>query len=358
MRKAEAEGGAPTPSSSSTAPTEVTLPTEGSFGSGRYGWSVNQGPRANMEDALDINERMQCSTPTEFYAVYDGHSGQQAVKWLLKRLPAIISAHSGFNDPEKIDQVLHESFTQADAELLDHLQLSRPPRPKPQEDGEEPVSTYALSSGCVCSLVLVRGSTLHIANLGDCRVVVSRDGEIESLTTDHRPEVNGDERERLNAMGIEVSSDGYVHGRIGVSRAFGDWAWDAEEKCKGLLCTPDVSTVEVTPDTEFLVLGCDGIFEKMTSKEAGQIVRRSLRSKGEPKLAAELLVKNATARNGSDNLSALVVLFKKPPDPSGAGSTERQAPRLFAPRPRLVMPEDDAPGASAAPAVAEDPPKE
>ena len=27
----------------------------------------------------------------------------------------------------------------------------------------------------------------------------------------------------------KVSSDGYVHGRIGVSRAFGDWAWDAEE---------------------------------------------------------------------------------------------------------------------------------
>merc|ERR1712151_1317921 len=54
-------------------------------------------------------------------------------------------------------------------------------------------------------------------------------------------------------------------------------------------------------------------------------VRRSLRSNGDPKVAAETLVKNALKRNGSDNVSASVVMFKRPPP---LGGEERQAPPL------------------------------
>jgi len=172
-------------------------------------------------------------------------------------------------------------------------------------------------------------------------------GEMLTLTVDHRPEGNDEERERLQNLGIEVSSDGYVHGRIGVSRAFGDWAWDAGEKCKGLLCQPDVSAFEITSDAEFLLLACDGVFEKMTNREAGQIVRRRLRTTGDPKDAAEALVKNASKRNGSDNLSAVIVLFQRPVDVA----VERTAPRLFA-RPAELA-ESSKPAHSATPASSE-----
>jgi serine/threonine protein phosphatase PrpC len=144
---------------------------------------------------------------------------------------------------------------------------------------------------------------------------------------DHRPEGNPAECARLAAAGVELSSDGYLHGRIGVSRAFGDWAWDEKEKCRGLLCLPEIFTAEVTSETEFLLLGCDGIFERMTTREAGQIVRRRLRTVGDAKDAASELVKHAHKRNGSDNLSALVVLFKRPPPHDGEAG--RRAPRLF-----------------------------
>merc|ERR1711933_102772 len=192
-------------------------------------------------------------------------------------------------------------------------------------------ASYVLSSGCVACAAIVISSVVYVANLGDCRAIMCTAGEMTTLTVDHRPEGNDEERERLQNLGIEVSSDGYVHGRIGVSRAFGDWAWDAEEKCKGLLCQPDVSVAEITSDTEFLLLACDGVFEKMTNREAGQIVRRRLRAIGDPKEAAEYLIKNASKRNGSDNLSAVIVLFKRPAD----AAVERTAPRLFA-RPACV----------------------
>ncbi|CAE8671275.1 unnamed protein product, partial [Polarella glacialis] len=233
---------------------------------------------------------------------------------------------------------IHDAFRVTDEELMTQLRIGRP-RSRTNSGDLDSTRAYQLSAGCVGCVALIRGSRIYAANLGDCRAVLCCNGEFISMTVDHRPEGNEAERERLEQLGVEVSNDGYLHGRIGVSRAFGDWAWDAEEKCRGILCQPDVTEAEVTEETEFLLLACDGIFEKMTSKEAGQIVRRRLRSSPDAKSAAETLIKHASKRNGSDNLSAVVVLFKAP-----ACEVERTAPRF-----RLSMPlePDEAPTAPA-----------
>merc|ERR1719152_304493 len=109
---------------------------------------------------------------------------------------------------------------------------------------------------------------------------------MDQLTEDHSPNSEV-ERRRLDNLGVEVSSDGYLHGRICVSRAFGDWAWDVQDKCPGVICEPEVQVVPLTDETEFLLLACDGIFEKMSSKDAGQVVRRRLRATGSAQAAAE-----------------------------------------------------------------------
>lgn len=291
-----------------------------------------------MEDAIDAIEQLGSDFETEFYAVYDGHSGTHAVEFVKRCLPGAVRNHRYFGDPSRICDALCEAFTVTDEELLEMIRLQPRPRRKSSlalavldgsstEDGTrlELYSNNALSAGCVTCVAVVRGSRLHVANLGDCRAVLCCRGEMRALTVDHNPQNNEIERERLGELGVEVSSDGYLHGRIGVSRAFGDWAWDAEEKCLGLLCLPVVTEAEIASDTEFLLLACDGVFEKMSTTEAGQIVRRSLRAKGEAKVAAEALVRNAEKRNGTDNLSAVVVLFNLPP----STTTERSAPRLF-----------------------------
>jgi len=302
-----------------------------------------------MEDAIDCINRLDGEITTEFYAVYDGHSGTAAVEFVKRRLPSMICSHAGFNDPARIQEVLRDSFIRTDEELLEHLRQQ--PKPALKDDGDggneggELVRTgvrYLLSSGTVACVVALRGQTLHIANLGDCRAMVCRNGEMVQLTVDHHPVDNPEDVERLRSLGVEVSCDGYLHGRIGVSRAFGDWAWYAEEKCLGLTCMPDIYEAEVTEDTEFLLLACDGIFEKMTTKEAGQIVRRALRRTRDAKESAEALVKNALKMEGTDNLSAIVVVFTLPPSNDGG----RVAPRLrFGGAFKLADP--DAPAAGA-----------
>lgn len=326
---------------SSTAPaassTPAALPTDESGGTSRYGYCVNQGPRPGMEDAIDARPRLPGEILTEFYAVYDGHSGVAAVDFVKRRLPEVISGHGGFNDPERMQEVLSDACTVTDDELLAQFRQQQKPangkRPESadndagvgEESGEPTSASYLLSSGCVACIALIRGTAIHIVNLGDCRAVLCRGGEMVPLTVDHSPLENEEERKRLQALSVEVSCDGYLHGRIGVSRAFGDWAWHAEEKCKGLICNPDVSQAEAADDAEFLLLACDGIFEKMSTKEAGQIVRRRLRATGDAKAAAEALVKNAVKRNGTDNLSAVIVIFNLP----ASNDSSRVAPRLF-----------------------------
>jgi len=329
---------------------EELLPSDSSSGNERYGFAVAQGPRLGMEDAVDVVAQLDDVPLTEFYAVYDGHSGTAAVEFVKRNLPSMIRSQRDFREvePSRLHAALQDAFVHADAHLLEHLRRNAP-RP-PGEAGQN--GGYVLSSGCVGTVVLVRGATLHVANLGDCRALLCEDGAMRELTKDHRAGEDGDpgERERLRGLGVEVSSDGYLHGRISVSRAFGDWAWAAGEKCRGLTCQPEVSEFHLTGAAEFLAMGSDGIFEKMTTTEAGQIVRRKLRATGDPKSAAEDLVQSALKRSGSDNLSAVVVLFKRPPDPSGG----RTAPkRMFGRRVKLedLAPSDPAPAEADAPAL-------
>lgn len=52
--------------------------------------------------------------------------------------------------------------------------------------------------GACAAGVLVKGGFLHVSNVGDCRVVLSRNGVADTLTSDHRPS-RDDERLRIES---------------------------------------------------------------------------------------------------------------------------------------------------------------
>ena len=47
-----------------------------------------------------------------------------------------------------------------------------------------------------------------------------------------------------------------------------------------LIANPDVFTVKITEDMDFLVLGCDGIFDQLSNKEVVESVWMSTKEKG------------------------------------------------------------------------------
>ena len=56
-----------------------------------------------------------------------------------------------------------------------------------------------MSSGTCCVTALIRGYVMVVANAGDCRAVLSRDGTAEALTCDHRLD-REDERQRVEDL--------------------------------------------------------------------------------------------------------------------------------------------------------------
>lgn len=68
-------------------------------------------------------------------------------------------------------------------------------------------------------------------------------------------------------------------GRLSVSRTFGDI--EAKSTAHGgnpkvVVCDPDILAFEVTSDLDFIVLGCDGIFDKMNNKDCIRKVWESI----------------------------------------------------------------------------------
>lgn len=312
------------PSRSPDATMTIPLPTDftkdSSGGTERFGFAVKQGKRSGMEDTVDAQSAFGETAGSEFYAVYDGHGGVECADYVRTRLPeALLSQQSLRDGGSEIEASLQQAFLKTDAGALQRLLPDRLPTsaPESREVGErdgEAAAMMELSSGTVACVALILGGTVHVANLGDSRAAICYDeGVCKSLTTDHTPKANEGESNRLQAAGIEVSSDGYIHSHLAVSRALGDLDLKTRSKCAGLLATPDITRAEITAEAEFLLVASDGVWEVMTTEEACKRVRRSLRAAGNPKQAAEALAKEALAKESSDNIGVVVVMFKRPP---------------------------------------------
>ena len=86
------------------------------------------------------------------------------------------------------------------------------------------ISSYYLQpgsdSGCTAVVALLRGNTLYVANAGDSRCVLSRQGRAIPLSADHKPE-DEPEKARIERAGGVVTADGRVNGGLNLSRAIG-----------------------------------------------------------------------------------------------------------------------------------------
>ena len=62
-------------------------------------------------------------------------------------------------------------------------------------------------------------------------------------------------------------------------------------------------------DDEFMITGCDGIWDVMLNEEAVGFVRRQLMQHNDPQWCATKLINQALRLRTSDNLTAIVVCF-------------------------------------------------
>lgn len=163
-----------------------------------------------------------------------------------------------------------------------------------------------------------------VANLGDSRALLCRAGVAVALSDDHKPELPV-ERDRIERAGGSVGLVGPCYRVDGwglnLSRALGDFHYKGREDLPAasqkVSCMPDVQSMDLTEEDEFLFLGCDGVFELHSNQSAVDHVRAGLLEGKALKQVVQDFVDSCCSSNlsqtlgqGGDNVSAVVVLLR------------------------------------------------
>ena len=317
------------------------------------GLAQRQGLRyAACEDrAFRSGERFESgSSDICVVGVLDGHRGVACAEFAARELPRRLLADHCRCEGADAALALRDAFAEVDNEFL--------------------ASDAGASNAGACALVAlirtppatdatgaVRPPELVIASAGDCRALALDDddgatGATCRLTTDHSPELPS-ERERIEAAGGFVMSDegcwrvgvlppamsAAVHAADGheeaphtanllaASRCLGDRDFKANGAAV-LTCAPDVAIFEPSGRSRFVLLASDGVFEALSDEQACAVVRAALDDDCEPEDAAESLVDTAARAGSTDDITAMVLVFRRePPKPGPALPEEGEAPQ-------------------------------
>lgn len=233
-----------------------------------------------MEDEVVVAGLGPAHNPSEdFFGVFDGHGGREAAVYAAKNLFLKIGRNFSLNASEPLKSIT-SAFEETNAWMMQQR----------------------MNSGSTAAVSFAVGSTLYTANVGDTRVVLGwKDRKAVRLSFDHKPSVTT-EKERIERLGGEVTKKygvARVNGVLGVSRAFGD--------CKlvpYVSAVPHVNILELTDETMFLIIACDGLWDEFTDQEAVNLVfdkSATVQNMG------EYLSNMAIMRGSQDNVSVVVV---------------------------------------------------
>ena len=287
-----------------------------------YAAATDQGLVRNYnEDRVSIilnilkpPSRSQESWPfCSFFGIYDGHGGSKCADFLRDNLHQFIvcSPHFPFNASDAI----LEGFRKAET-IFNSTALSVNPPER---------------SGSCAIVVLVVGNTCYVANVGDSRAILSgRQGnKVYTLSRDHKP-CEENERKRIEQNGGSVyqsTSHGgqtapgpfrVLPGRLSVSRTIGDVLAKSSGhggNSKVVIGVPEIKIFSVVPEHDFIIIGSDGIFDKLNNREVIQAVWNTagnFRGSDMHRLAGNAATGILTAameKRSLDNLTAVLIGF-------------------------------------------------
>ncbi|KDO55348.1 hypothetical protein CISIN_1g024852mg [Citrus sinensis] len=172
------------------------------------------------------------------------------------------------------------------------------------------------TSGSTACVAIIRDKQLVVANAGDSRCVLSRKGQALNLSKDHKPDLEVEKDRILKAGGfIQV---GRVNGSLNLARAIGDVEFKLNKSLPAekqiVTANPDISTIELCDDDEFLVIACDGIWDCLSSQELVDFVRDQLTNETKLSVICEKVFDRCLAPSaggeGCDNMTMILVQFK------------------------------------------------
>jgi serine/threonine protein phosphatase PrpC len=258
-------------------------------------------------------------------AIFDGHGGEGTANYCAKHLL------------EAVDQALGEALgTQQPEDLQPVLEQAIITGCLKTDEGVLQTSVKHDKSGCVAAMVFVDQSTgvLCAATVGDAQAMLCSQGIATRLSVIHKPFMPA-EQQRIEAAGHYVVN-GRLDGALAISRAFGDYQFkvtspqvDGKEGVlknppteRACVAVPAMVHRKLEPTDEFIVIGCDGLWDVMNHDDAAAWVRRRFEIEKKDcglspawckqpfKLLAKELCEYAVTKGSTDNVSVIILLIE------------------------------------------------
>lgn len=150
--------------------------------------------------------------------------------------------------------------------------------PKNPIVGQPESNDLANFVGCTACVALITKTEIFVANAGDSRCVLSKNGIAINMSEDHKPELDHEKKRIEKAEGFV--EDNRVNGVLNLSRSLGDLDYKQNKKLKQedqmITAMPEIRVEKITNDCDFLIIACDGVWDCLSSQKAVDFVHERL----------------------------------------------------------------------------------
>ena len=305
-----------------------------------------QGWRKRMEDAHITDISQGKSSELDVFGVFDGHGGKEISQFVTNHFTKELIINKNYINGDlktgiketfiKMDEIMQtnegkeeiKKYARKSKEEDDLQNKNEPPNSQMaiisqligQKDPEsDDIAMRTGCTGCVC--VIDEGNKkMYFANAGDSRVVLCKNGNAIPMSTDHKPELEKEKDRIYKADGW--ITDGRVKGNLNLTRGLGDLDYKQNKNLKPeeqiITSNPDILIEDFSNDVDFIIIGCDRIWDCLTNQQACVFVKNRLNNKGKLSKIIEEMMDSICAKDlynatglGCDNMTCMIIIPKK-----------------------------------------------
>ena len=203
---------------------------------------------------------------TNFFAIYDGHNGNQISSYLKENFHKILFKNK--NLFSETDETIYKTFENIENTLM-----------------EQKINNEIEDCGSSALILINIEKNIYVSNLGNSRAIISIDNcyEVSQLSKEHIID-NLSEKERVENFGGKIIEDNNVKkiipGNLSLTRSIGDY----KSKLRiyngipnMISSVPDIVKVKNSENIDFIFLTSNGLIEYMNNFEICNIIYKTLK---------------------------------------------------------------------------------